>query len=354
MAEEITDEQIRQRDAANRAKRQAVERQEAERLTPKPPPNFTSVKSVIESLPNVMRPGCETSTPGGTPELLTLPPMIARQSHHNHTQAAEAPAPSLCPECDVTCTWEQSRPAVPPMKPNPSWQRSLCRCEEERAEAFNQRAEENRHAEAERTRLQARFWAFRDSDIEGRMKEMTFANFDPSRSDTAGAASMLLQEWAARLDKDTRKGYALYSPQYGCGKTHLAVATAAAVCERSIGVRVVTMTGLLDSIRSEFDRPGAGRGKEMEAAIAAPVLVVDDFGTERIAPGERGDWTREQIFMLFDSRWRAGRPLIVTTNLTTAEIESRIGGDHGGRVVSRLLGMAEWFPMDGPDGRLQG
>ena len=42
-----------------------------------------------------------------------------------------------------------------------------------------------------------------------------------------------------------------------------------------------------------------------------PLLILDDFGMERGT-----EYGLEQVFNVIDSRYRSGKPLIVTTNLT--------------------------------------
>jgi DNA replication protein DnaC len=107
-------------------------------------------------------------------------------------------------------------------------------------------------------------------------------------------------------------------------------------------------------MRSEFRGKDSGSvGSALKSAIECNLLIVDDFGAERIARDEAGDWTRQQIYTLMDDRMNWGRPIIVTTNLKIPEIEAKIGGDgHGGRIVSRLLKMAKWIEMDAPDARI--
>ncbi len=47
-----------------------------------------------------------------------------------------------------------------------------------------------------------------------------------------------------------------------------------------------------------------------------PLLILDDFGMERGT-----EYGLEQVYNVIDSRYRSGRPLIVTTNLTLEDLQ---------------------------------
>ena len=49
-----------------------------------------------------------------------------------------------------------------------------------------------------------------------------------------------------------------------------------------------------------------------------PLLILDDFGMERGT-----EYGLEQIYAVIDGRYRSGKPLIATTNLTLQELRIR-------------------------------
>ena len=51
-----------------------------------------------------------------------------------------------------------------------------------------------------------------------------------------------------------------------------------------------------------------------------PLLILDDFGMERGT-----EYGLEQVFNVIDSRYRSGKPLIVTTNLTLDDLHNPEG-----------------------------
>ena len=61
--------------------------------------------------------------------------------------------------------------------------------------------------------------------------------------------------------------------------------------------------------------------------------ILDDFGMERGT-----DYGLEQVFNVIDSRYRSGKPLIVTTNLTLDDLRNPEDTAHS-RIYDRLLSM---------------
>ena len=64
-----------------------------------------------------------------------------------------------------------------------------------------------------------------------------------------------------------------------------------------------------------------------------PLLILDDFGMERGT-----EYGLEQVYNVVDSRYRSGKPLIVTTNLTLEELQNPEDTAHA-RIYDRLMEM---------------
>ena len=62
-------------------------------------------------------------------------------------------------------------------------------------------------------------------------------------------------------------------------------------------------------------------------------LILDDFGMERGT-----EYGLEQVFNVIDSRYRSGKPLIVTTNLTLDDLRNPEDTAHS-RIYDRLISM---------------
>lgn len=69
------------------------------------------------------------------------------------------------------------------------------------------------------------------------------------------------------------------------------------------------------------------------AQMIASLLIIDDLGIERGT-----EYALEQVYNVIDTRYKSGRPLIVTTNLTLDELKAPADIPHK-RIYDRVLGM---------------
>lgn len=83
--------------------------------------------------------------------------------------------------------------------------------------------------------------------------------------------------------------------------------------------------------------------REVLAQLDAPLLILDDLGTEKLT-----DWAAEKLDTLIDHRYIKGLPLVVTTNVPAAQLSPRIAS----RLQDRRLGKV--VTLSGPDYRVQG
>ena len=71
---------------------------------------------------------------------------------------------------------------------------------------------------------------------------------------------------------------------------------------------------ILGDLAASFE----GRNEYISRLCSFPLLILDDFGMERGT-----EYGLEQVYNVIDSRYRSGRPLIVTTNLTLETCSTR-------------------------------
>jgi DNA replication protein DnaC len=341
-AEAMTDEQLRQW-AERRRRELDIVTTDGNLPTP-PPPKSSNANEISDFFKGAAPAAIPAAASAAT---AFLPFQRTARSHIE-------PDAVTCPDCDTACSWRCVMPAIETAGMLAVFERAECLCEVRHREQREAQTASEDAARREAERYSRIVRNKKNSGIVGQMVRLTFDTFDAGRSPSMADAAAQLRAWAEGFKAgETLRGFTLSSPRYGCGKSHLAVATARVLLERGYSVRVTTMAELLSAIRSEFGGGNRGAvGRTMEQAQSADVLLIDDFGVERIASDERGDWTREQIFTLMDTRCRYGKPVLVTTNLSLRGIEERIGGDHGGRIASRLMQLATWLDVDGPDGRV--
>ncbi len=150
-----------------------------------------------------------------------------------------------------------------------------------------------------------------------------FDNFDlRERSLTRTEADNLRRalETAQAYAEEPQGWLVLNSVGYGNGKTHLAAAIANEVARRGDSVLFVVVPDLLDHLRAAFN-PAAGipYDKRFKEVKTAPLLVLDDLGTESATP-----WVREKLYQIFNYRYSAQLPTVITTATPIDEIDERL------------------------------
>ena len=112
----------------------------------------------------------------------------------------------------------------------------------------------------------------------------------------------------------------VFTGTYGCGKTHLA----AAIANYRAGINreplFVVVPDLLDHLRSTFGPNSNVTYDELfEEVRSAPLLVLDDLGTQSATP-----WAREKLYQILNHRYVAGLPTVITTANSIDEVDPRV------------------------------
>jgi DNA replication protein DnaC len=160
----------------------------------------------------------------------------------------------------------------------------------------------------------------------------------PLTPDSPGQAWRAAEEWG----RSQVHGLLLTGP-VGVGKTHMAAFAAGLMLKR----RPLTWT----SAPLLFARLGSGLGGEQHDMAIGQLtskngLVLDDMDKAR--PTEYG---AENLFAAIDGRVSNGKPLLVTSNLSLAELAARYPQPYGEAIASRLAGYCEHYRLQGPDRR---
>lgn len=156
----------------------------------------------------------------------------------------------------------------------------------------------------------------------GALQTYTFDNFRPEGIGLTPPKQRNLKQAydKARAYAENPDGWLVFKGGYGCGKTHLAAAIANYCINRGDPVVFVNTPDLLDHLRAAFSPTSAsGYDDRFEQVRNSPMLVLDDFGSQR-----NTDWAQEKLYQIFNHRYNARLPTIITTNEELEEIEVRI------------------------------
>ena len=115
----------------------------------------------------------------------------------------------------------------------------------------------------------------------------------------------------------------------GTGKSYLAACIANALMEKEVAVCMTNFATILNDLAASFE----GRNEYISRLCSYPLLILDDFGMERGT-----EYGLEQVYSVIDSRYRSGKPLIATTNLTLEELQHPQDTPHA-RIYDRLTSM---------------
>lgn len=126
----------------------------------------------------------------------------------------------------------------------------------------------------------------------------------------------------------------------GTGKTHLAVACLKEflISRNNRNDRFV-MTSLSAVLADVYSNATA-----IKPVQKCDLLLIDDLGFESVK-----EWCMEKIYDIINYRYKAMLPMIITTNLSSKELEAKIGQ----RSFSRIMSMCKPFVVNGEDYRIR-
>ena len=125
---------------------------------------------------------------------------------------------------------------------------------------------------------------------------------------------------AAHAYAERPKGWLVFMGGYGSGKTHLAAAIANYRAKLGDPPLFVMVPDLLDHLRATFSpNSNVAFDRRFDEIRMAPLLVLDDLGTQSMTP-----WVKEKLYQLFNYRYNAELPTVITTSDSLDEMDPRI------------------------------
>jgi len=127
------------------------------------------------------------------------------------------------------------------------------------------------------------------------------------------------------------------SGEVGRGKTFAACAIGNELLRRGKAVRFETVSELLLDLRDTFSAEGVSEKSVLQPLCDAQFLILDELGDlARNRDRTASAFSASRILTLLDSRWRTGKPTILTSNLSLEELEKWVDDP---RIASRIAGM---------------
>ncbi len=196
----------------------------------------------------------------------------------------------------------------------------LCKC---RMEAYNNdvAAFEARKAEyAQNQRARAA------------IKNRTYERWTFDQDDGKEPKMAKVRKYAENFDQALQNNIGLLLwGDVGTGKTYAAASVVNYLVAHGYRCYMTTFTELANTITG---LRGDEKNEFIRSLNAFHLLVIDDLGAER-----QSEYMQEMVYQVIDSRYRAGKPVIITTNLTAQEITNPRDTSLA-RIYSRVTEMA--------------
>lgn len=213
--------------------------------------------------------------------------------------------------------------------------RSPCKCERE-LRAQRMAAEKIRGLEAKTARLR------RESLLDPASYSCKFENDVGTYPEITETCKKYVEHWSEMSANNV--GLLMYGST-GVGKTFYATCIANALLDKQVPVIVATIPLLINLIQSSGF--GIQKIELFERLQNCGCLVIDDLGADRGT-----EYVLEQLFSIVDSRYRAKKPLIVTTNLGPQDLTTPETLAYK-RIYDRLLENCLRLKITGPSRRTE-
>ena len=195
----------------------------------------------------------------------------------------------------------------------------LCQCQREKQEKESKKRDEREHFQ--------KIQRLRSHGIhDPYLRDWTFEK-DNGQNRQMLKMQRYVDQWSKA--KEDNLGLLLWGG-VGTGKSFAAACIANALIERHVPVLMTNFPKILLALNKQHSED---RNAYMESFRQYSLLIIDDLGAER-----NTGYALEQVFHVVDSRYKSGKPLIVTTNLHLDELTDPEDITHE-RIYNRVLEM---------------
>lgn len=203
----------------------------------------------------------------------------------------------------------------------------MCKC---KAEAERQKKEQMQKEEEMRNIQRAKISSMMDDTFQ----TATFGNFQTRKENEnhLKIAKSYCEKFQTMYERN--QGLLFYGT-VGTGKSYTAACIANYLLERNTSVVMTSFVRILQEMQG-FDRE---REESFSNRLnSVRLLIIDDLGAERST-----DYALEKVYGIIDNRYRAKKPLILTTNLTLQQMQNTTDIRYE-RIYDRIFEMC--YPME--------
>ena len=204
---------------------------------------------------------------------------------------------------------------------------SLCQCKVEEAEREKKAQEEAERAYYRNLQRQSAF-------ADDKTRSFTFELDDKRNAE----ASKTAQDYAESFDLSSE--WLILNGDCGTGKSFFAACICNSVMDKGFTAKFTSVSAIEKQYWDAENKNGV-----YDELVSIDLLVLDDFGAERGT-----DYMTEIAFNIIDSRLRSGKPLVVTTNLSSEELSNPKDRNQK-RIFSRLYENSVFYTVTGGDRR---
>lgn len=204
--------------------------------------------------------------------------------------------------------------------------RCICDCRKKERKAYEDRVKQEEHE-------RKRSVCFADSN----MWKWTFERDDRKNPKTSEAMQNYVKNFN-EFRKDG-KGLLLYGT-VGTGKTYLAACVANALIDQGTYALFRTFKQIERELWNADNK-----SEYMKSLNRYPLIVFDDLGAER-----ESKYMMDIVFDIIDTRYKAGLPFIITTNLTAEELKKPQAVECS-RIYDRVLERCHPIKVEGASRR---
>lgn len=170
------------------------------------------------------------------------------------------------------------------------------------------------------------------------MRKWTFTESDHADPKIENVA----RKYASNFNTMREKGIGLLlCGSVGTGKSFLAASIANTLIDQGTPCLMTNFSRIISRVSEKF----GGDQKYLDNLNRFDLLIIDDLGAERDT-----EFTWEKVMDVIDARYRAGLPIIITTNLSMKQLSDQ-SDIRRQRVYSRLREMCVFLEVQGVDRR---